>query len=356
MAAQQQTLLPFRTGTRQRRAKVAAIPVTVAGAALTPQELPRVGLLSRILAQFRGVVTLSAGGALTDLGPWALANRLQVQVNIGTAAVVDVSGFGGYMLQPLVEEIEFRPDVPGTSALMTAIPNADIHAAPVLNGANTWVLTWVLPIGANTGKEFDIGLINLQAPETRVTVNITVGQGADFVSNFSSFTTANFHIYYEYYEIPDPRSFALPLLALVRSLEESQAIVATGDNIYTVPRMGTLMQLAHRITLNGARIDSPGWDYARIKFNKTDTVYDEERQWERVWERIWYGMLPLTGVLYHDFWHAGSDVSCGDLRDGIDAEELSTLESIVGINSGATLGSGNNFLASVRRIVQILES
>lgn len=354
MAAQTQ-LLPFRTGTRQRRAKVAAIPVTAAGASLTPQELPRVGMLSRIVIQFRGTVTLSAAGALTDLGPWALASRIQVQANIGTAAIVDLSGFGAYMIQPLVEEIEFRPDVAGPSASMTATPNADIHAAPVANGANTWVLTWVIPIGANTGKEFDIGLVNLQAPETRITVNIAIGQGSDFTSNFSSFTTANMHVYYEYYEIPDPRQFAMPMLALVRWLEEQQPINATGDNVYTVPRMGTLLQLLHRVTLNGARIDSPGWDYHRLKFNKTDTVYDAERQWMRVLERIWYGLLPLTGVLYFDLWHAGSDVSIGDARDAVDAEELSTLESIIGINTGATLGSNNNVLAQPRRIVQILE-
>lgn len=350
-----QALYPFRAGTRQRRAKVAAIAVTAAGVTLTPQELPRVGLLSRILVQFRGTVTLSSSGALTDLGPWALANRIQVNANIGTASIVDVSGFGGYMFQPLVEEIGFRPDSAGLSASMTATPNGDIHAAPVASGANTWVLTWVIPVSANSGREFDMGLVNLQAPETRITVNITVGAGSDFTSNFSSFTTANFHVYYEYYEIPDPRQFALPLLALVRVLEEQQPIVATGDNVYTVPRMGTLMQLASRITLNGARIDSPGWDYQRVRFNKTDTVYDMERQWARVWERMWYGQLPLTGVAYLDLWHAASDVSTGDTRDAIDAEELSTLEVVYGINSGATLGSNNNTLADVRRIAQILE-
>lgn len=355
MPAAQQQRRPFRTGTRQRFAFVNSVAATIAST-LSPVELPRVGLLSRVIVQFRGTINLSAGGTATDLGPWSLAARLGINANIGSAAIVDVSGYGAYMAQPLVEELGYRPDYTGifagTGSGSPSAPNADIHAAPLANGNNTWVLTWVLPVSANTGKEFEAGLVNLQAPETRVTVNITVGAGADFTNNFNTIS-GSFFVYYEYYEIPDPRAFALPPLALVRLIEEQQPIAGTGDNIYTVPRQGVLLQLAHRVTLNGARSDSV--DNIRIRFNKTDTVYQQDRQAARVIERIRYGMLPLTGVYYHDLWHAASDVSCGDGRDNIDAEELSTLESIVAVTSGATLGSNNNFLASVRRIVQFLQ-
>jgi hypothetical protein len=342
-------LLPFRSGTRQRRAKVGTI-AAAAASTLTPLELPRVGMLARILIQFRGTLTLSGAGALSDLGPWNLLSRIKVLANIGSAALVDVSGFGAFMYQPLVEELGFRPDLAGVGGGTT--PNADIHAAPVAMGANTWVVTWVIPISANAGKQFDLGLINLQAPETRITVELTEGALTDPATLVTA-VSGNFHVYYEYYEIPDPRQFALPPLALVRLLEEQQPIGQTGDNVYTVPRQGVLLQLAHRITLNAARSDS--WDSISIKFNKTDTVYNVERQWERVLTRLWQALNPITGVAYHDFWHAESDISSGDTRDAIDAEELSTLESIVAVSSGATLGSNNNFLASVRRIVQLLQ-
>lgn len=348
-AAAGSRLLPFRSGTRQRRAKVGAIAYAAASA-LTPLELPRVGMLSRILVQFRGIVTLSGAGALSDLGPWNLTARIKVNANIGSAAIVDVSGYGAYMVQSIIEELGFRPDMAGVGA--GVVPNADIHAAPVAMGANNWVLTYVIPISANAGKQFDLGLINLQAPETRVTVEITTGALLDPATLVTA-TTGNYHVYYEYYEIPDPRQFQLPALALVRTLEEQQPVGQTGDNIYTVPRQGVLLQLVHRLNLNGARSDS--WDSIAIKFNKTDTVYLMERQWERVWNRLWQGLNPLVGVYYWDFWHAESDISAGDTRDAIDAEELSTLESFCTVTAGATLGSNNNFLASVRRIVQLLE-
>jgi hypothetical protein len=355
MAATQQRKQPFRTGTRQRFAFVNSVAATISST-LTPIELPRVGLLSRIIVQFRGTITTSATGTAADLGPWSLAARLRVNANIGAASIVDVSGYGGWMHQPLVEEIGYRPEYTGifagTGAGSPPAPNADVHVAPLVSGANTWVLTWVLPIGANTGREFDLGLVNLQSPETRVTVEITTGAGADFTTNFSTIS-GSFFVYYEYYEIPDPRQFALPPLALVRLLEEQQAVLGTGDTVYTVPRQGVLLNLAHRITLNGARSDL--LDRFAIRFNKTDTVYNIDRQPMRVMERLRYAMLPVTGVYYWDLWHAAQDVSAGDTRDAIDAEELSTLESIPTVSSGATLGSNNNFLASVRRIIQLLQ-
>lgn len=341
-------LLPFRAGTRQRRAKVGLVAYTVASQ-LTPLELPRVGMLNRVLVQFRGIVTLSGAGALSDLGPWNLTNRLRISANIGSAAIVDVSGYGAYMAQPIVEGVGYRPDLAGVGS---TTPNADIHAAPVAMGANTWVLSYYLPVSANSGNQFDLGLVNLQAPETRVTVDIVTGQLLDPATLVTAIT-GNYNVYYDYFEIPDPNAFQLPPLALVRLLEEQQAIGQTGENIYVVPRQGVLMHLIQRVNANGARSD--GIDNLFIRYNKTDTVYSMERQWERVIQRMNYALNPITGVFYWDFWHAASEVASGDFRDAIDTEELSTLEAGVTVSSGTTLGSNNNFLASVRRIVQILE-
>lgn len=348
-----QSLKPFRQGTRQRFAKVGVIPWTT-GTALTPLELPRVGMLSQIYLRAELVVTLSAAGALADLGPWNVLNRIKVNANIGSAAIVDLSGFGTYMVQPWYEEFGFRPDNAGIGS--TSV-NADTFAAPVAMGANNWIINYAIPISANSGREFDLGLINLQAPETRVTVEITTGQLTDAATNVTSITGSIF-VYYIYYEIGNPAQFALPPLSLVRLLEEQQSVNATGDNLYTLPRQGVLMQLAHRLTLNSARTDANGasWDEISLRYNKTDTVYRLERRAERLRERIWYGLPPLAGVSYHDFWHAASDVSAGDFRDAVDLEELSTCESVVTVSTGATLGgAGTNILASVRRILQILE-
>lgn len=343
------SLLPFRLGTRQRAAKVGSVAFA-AGQTVTPFTLPQVGMVNKIILQFRGTVTLSSAGALTDLGPWNLLNNIQVSTNIGAAAIASLTGYGAFMLQQKLSNIGgFRSNLGGAGS---TTPNADIFVAPVAMGANTWVITYVIPVAANDADQFGIGAINLQSPETRVQVGITCGNNADVSSNVTGIS-GTWHLYYEYYEIPDPSKFALPPLALHRVLEEQQPISATGDNIYTVPRQGTLLQLLHRVTLNGARSDSV--DEMRIVFNKTDTVYREERQWKRLHERLINGVDPITGVFEWDFWNAQGLLSAGDTRDAIDTEELTTLESIVTITSGATLGSNNNILSSVRRIVQMLE-
>jgi hypothetical protein len=53
--------------------------------------------------------------------------------------------------------------------------------------------------------------------------------------------------------------------------------------------------------------------------------------------------------------HAQEFINAGTSRDAIDTEQLTTLENIVNISAGATLGASNNSLAVVRRVVQILD-
>jgi hypothetical protein len=269
------SLLPFRRGTRQRRAKVGVIPY-VAGAAGTPLELPRVGMLSRIVIQLRGTITYSAPGALADQGPWNLLTRIRVNTNIGAATLIDASGFGMYAVQRQIE----RGWSPEKAGIGDTAANADIHAFPLSGAAQPFCLTYELPISANDGANFETGLINLQAPETRVTVEPQFGALLDPATLVTAIV-ANLHVYYEYYEIGDPRKFALPPLALVRILEDQQAVGQTGDNTYPVPRMGTVLNLCHVVTLNGARSDTI--DSLSLKFNKTDSIYQQERS-GRVWK------------------------------------------------------------------------
>lgn len=336
-------LLPFRMGTRQRRAKVGVIPFS-ASASGTPLELPRVGMASRLILQLRGTSTKTTGAA-ADLGPWNLLSRIRVVSNIGSAVLVDVTGYGAYVAQRFLRRA-WSPENAGSGSTTV---NADQYAFPDTSGAV--VLTYEIPLGANDGANFESGLINLQAPETRVTVEPVFGAATDAAASMTAFT-GNLHVYYEYYEIPDPSKFALPPQVLVRIMEEQQAIGQTGDIIYTVPRMGTVLNLAHVVILNGARSDSV--DSFAVKFNKTDQIYSDERQLVRVMERELYGLPPNTGVFYNDLFHAYGDVNKGDTRDAIDSEQLTTFESIVTVSSGATLGSNNNFLRSIRRIVQVL--
>lgn len=346
MAARQ--LLPFRSGTRQRHFKVGFIPYA-ANTTGTPLTLPQVGMLSRIVCQQRGVITYSAPGTLADQGPWNMLSRLQLLTNIGAANVFDTSGFGAFTLMRTLAP-GWSPDLAGIGTTFT--PNADIHVFPLSGAAQAFVLTYEVPVSVNDGGNFETGLINLQAPETRVQLVAQFGALTDPATLVTA-NVSNLHVYYEYYEIGDLNTFALPPLALVRWLEENQSITAVGDNVYTVPRMGAVANIIHVVTCNAVRTD--GIDQFQVKFNKTDAVYQDERQWRRVEERRLYQTLPNVGVYYWDFFHAYSGVNRGDTRDTIDSEALTTLESIVTISSGTALGANNNNLKTIRRIFQVLE-
>jgi hypothetical protein len=303
-------------------------------------------MLSRIFIFFNGVVTLSGAGANSDLGPWNILSRIGVNANIGATSLWDTSGFGGYVAN-YQTDLGYAPDKAGTG---NTTPDPLLFSAPAAAGANNWALWWILNVGANQGTEFDAGLMNLQAPEIRVTVDLQCGPLTD-PNPLCTAISGTFTIYYEYYELPDPAIADLPPLMVVRTLEESQPVTGTGDVIYTLPRMGSLLYLVHYLIANGTR--SNGYDKLSLKFNKTTTIYEQDKALCRLLNREFTEQDFPTGVAALDFWHATQDLSAGDNRDTVDTEEISTVESILTVSSGTVLGANNNFLRTVRRITQV---
>jgi hypothetical protein len=301
-----------------------------------------------VILQFVGQVTLSGAGALSNLGPWNLLSRIKINSNINSF-IWDTSGYGAYLENSLLAR-GFAPDLAGGGSVTV---DPFIHAAPVAAGPNNWVVTWILPVGANQGSNFEAGLINCQSPQVRITVEPTFCTVTD-VAPLATAITGNLNVYYEYYELPDPTRSAYPALNLVRTIEDQLSVTGTGPTIYTVPRQGTLLHLLHYVRLNNLRSDS--YDSAQIRFNFSTFPYQVDRNILRLRNRELVGRDFPAGSFCHDFWHSGEDVSAGDNRDVIDTEKLSTLESIVNVSSGAVLGvTGTNFFNSVRRIVQVFQ-
>jgi hypothetical protein len=223
-------------------------------------------------------------------------------------------------------------------------------AAPVAMGANSWLIPLLVPISANPGMQFDNGLINLQAPEVQVNVQARIASaGADFVTNFTSIT-GTVELYECYFELPDPTQVLLPPGQVVRTVEFSQPYAATGDVIYTIDRQGVLLQLSSTILANGAR--SNALDGIRLVANINDTIYSLSPIFIDAFITEFYQSLPKdVGVFNLDLWHAQENPSSGDDRDVIDTEVLTTLQWIATVTSGTTLGAGNNFFNTARRIL-----
>ena len=347
---EEMVLAAFRPNARQSFYPVKNVAFAASGREAI--ELPHVGLLSKIFLTMTGTQTLSGAGALADRGPWDLMKRIRVESNQGALALFDCSGYGAFLVSGITER-GWRPDLAGAGS---TTPDADIYAAPVASGANVWSLTWIIPISANGGTNFDTGLINLQSPDLTVTVNLEFGAVLD-ASTLATGFVGTVQVGYEYFEMPNPNEVALPAALVVRCLESDMAVVSVGGDghIYPVPRQGTLLQMFHVLTLNSVRITS-AVDNMIIRLNVTQQLYKLTRREFRVKQRYQTGIEWPLGVFLWDFFHAEEGVSEGDLRDAIDTEQISTTESVIQIASGATLGAlGTNKLTTIRRIANLLQ-
>src|SRR6185369_2558079 len=330
MSAQPQVMRPFRDNTRQRRQDIDSL--TWATSSTLTRELPRVGYLNRIWVQLQATVALSSAGALHTRGAHNIVNRFKVNLNLGSNLLFDCSG----PMAAVYSDLQQRGANVRLAGVGATTADADIYSAPVAMGNNSAVLTWCIPVALNNGDEFDIGLIDLQSSQTRVTLEITTGAPTDYSTNATT-VTGTFYVAYEYYEIPYESDVAQPPFVIVRTLEESVPINAVGDVTYEIPKMGILYQLVNEVILNSSRSNSI--DSQRLTFNRTDTIYNDRRWFTRARNRFDYAWDPATGIYIHDLWHGSNRVSTGDLRDAIDTERVSTIQDIVTVSSGASLGS-----------------
>jgi hypothetical protein len=302
--------------------------------------LPEVGYLARIWIFFVGSVTYSAGSTAANFAPYSLFKRITVTLNNSATDIFNASGFSTYLINQV---ISFYNKLDVNS-------QADFYAYPVSGAAQNFVLGLQIPVAMSQGMNFEAGLINLQAPEVQCQLNVDfVNALADIGDNISALS-GTVHAYYEYYEVPQPTRVMQPPVMLHRWIEQTQPITGTGENIYTVPRGGQMLSLLHTVSLNGARSDS--WDKMRLRFNQSEIVYDVDRRLNKIVNRERYGNNLPVGVAVWDWKYALQQAEESDLRDAINTEMVTTTDSIIDVSSGASLGSNNNYLTSVREILQ----
>jgi hypothetical protein len=336
-AVQTSGKIPFRYGSRRRIQRVGFIPFQE-NAVAAPLQLPNVGYLAGLFLTWRGGISGATGTRAN--GPWDLIRRLRLNLNLGSASLIDVSGYGLYSL----------------SILNGIDPTTSPYHVPTLSN-----LRWTLyvPVAANLGENFSTGLILLQDPQIRAAVEIHWNALSNVFNgtNISAAAGAGVEVYYVYWEVPNLEKVSQPPLVLHRIVQEVQPITQTGDNIYLVPRQGILLQLLHLITINGSY--SELWDRAAIRLNRVDTIAEMTPDVAGFFHVLNVEMnnpsRPVRHVVPWDFFSPSYRAGMGDLRDAIDTEAVTTTESVVTISGNANLGTNNNFLETVRRILQPIQ-
>lgn len=334
-----QQLLAFRPNTRQKRLKIGTVDFSLGGSKTLL--LPEVGYLARVWLFFEGTISNSAAMTPADLAPYSLFKRIQVTLNNSATDIYNVSGFGTFLHNAILTK----------NGRLDKETDATFYAFPTSSGnTQAFTLGLQIPVSLSQGMNFEAGLINLQAPEIQCQVNVDFANALTEVGDLVTALTGVCHTYYEYYEVPSPAQVMQPAVVLHRIIEQTQPVNNTGDVIYTVPRGGNMLRLTQILRLNGARSDS--YDLTKLRFNQSETVYQEEKRLQKIIQRERYGYNLPTGVIAHDWAYALQHAEESDLRDAINTEMVTTTDSIVQVSSGASLGSNNNFLTSIREILQ----
>lgn len=352
----EQRAAAFNAATRQKFAMVPG----VAYAAGAPQNiiLPKVGLLARVFLRFSGTLTVTVGAgsaAAAPRSPWAIAQRIRLMAN-SSLPLIDLTGFGAYIANLMTDwaGVMSRPGSYARALTITDAPQyeppaiAEVSRFGVANGANAVDITIELPIKLT---ELDpIGLIVAQNPQTTLTLEITSGQVADLVTLAGGATatlTGNWAAAVEYFEAPANEN-AMPDATFVHVWQEQRIpISATGEVPVDLLTGDTYLRIAHMVQINGA-LNRADVDRISLVQNQSDTPYSVDRWLALSRQRRIYGKDLPEGVFVHDFFVPETT------RDMLNSSLYSSLRSVIGVRSGATLGTGNNFIDTVvEKLVQV---
>jgi hypothetical protein len=351
-------LAPFRQGTRKRRQYLTTFTYTGTAAQQrpTPFPLPSTGMLSRLLLVAHGTLDESGATALGVDGLAGLYNQIVVTANLGSANLFQASGAGA--------DIAARWH--GASAPVSQVLD-------VTGGAGK-AFYYALPIdiAMNRKKQFSLGLINLQDPEVQVQLAITFNPVTSIAALATSGGTTSIavDVYMEYFEVPDPRTFALPIRAIARTLEDQfPTATVVGNNIYTVPRLGVMTDYSSIAYANSLRMTNAAMQEMDIRFNKTDYIETRSGFLQPLLDSTEFdaapGVVPgaataygtntnvQPGVFTFHGWNATDVPDNGDFRDAIDTLELTTTE-IIHVVAAGTVVVASDIIRAVRRTLQVL--
>lgn len=369
-SAQQDKRLPFRFGTVRRRINIGSF-VMSPGTQLPAVTIPQVGMLSRVLFDVEGTYTgANAPLVIANLDGFdAIFSRAQIVLNNGSAYICDLSGIGVNVLnQSIADSLPIKRGTPA------GVGNVNTTQLPLAIGASAFTYKGFLPVNANNRRQFEMGLLNLQAPELRATINLTFNPLSTIFTVAANATlfAATINLSYEYFEIPDLSRYKMPPLTLVRSIEEAPAaIAATGLQVFQIPRLGTMIDYHAVLVLNllYASVLTNLTEFA-VRYNKTNVQYDVFMgDWETYEAELYgdgTGVAPTPSAatpppqtfmnpnaITFNLWAASSErTNGGDFRDAIDTEENTTTEILITVKTGTALNAGKDNLFHVRRVVQ----
>lgn len=347
--------MAFNDATRQNIRNVGSLAFSSGNPATFA--VPQVGYLAKFHILVQGTMTITPGtgtAALSPKGPWNLIKRLRYEIGAATT-LFSCSGYSTYLVN-LRDKLGYNPST--SDNLTNAQANADLYAAGVASGANTWAFGVTLPVVINDRDLAGLILLQAQGTVTQLVIewNSEGGAGIGFPVTLTGNATAAFvgtaYITMETFTVPAVTENQPPLDRIFQTLERVDPIFNTGENAIKHMEDNTYVRLIQTLELNGA-LNSASVDSRALRYNITDIPYSLTRSADEYIDRRRYTRDMPAGTFVWEFFDQGYPNYGGD-RDMIDASGLAEFESVFYINSGATLGSNNNVVRTVQQqLVQL---
>jgi hypothetical protein len=339
-------MLGFLKKTRQNFVPYAALSFTAGQN--SPFELNRVGLIARIILKVSGVYTCAHASKTTFTkkfkAPWTLIDRLKLNLNTGVN-LIDCSGYGLFLRNVLYARNHRIDEV---------IAGSDVFrfGNTVSAGGTANNIDFVLEIPIAINDRDPVGFLMMQSQEAVANVRIdwaatligALMTDADVVVSAVAITVTP---EVELFSIPrTPADY--PDTSLVHQIfEDMQMIGTTGEQKYIVPRGGIYMKILHSIELNGALAGLTDIDKLTLTYNQNQVPYEISAQIQRFEQLRKYGRTLPDGCFVWDFFYQGIPNLAG-FRDLINSGAVTEMWSKPYVATGATLGSGNNKLFTIR--------
>lgn len=334
--------MAFIEATRQNILPLTTLPYEAGREA--SYDISRVGFLATVKLRFKGTANCTHATKTTFTkaagAPFNLASRIKLLLNNGVA-IWDTSGVGAYW-QNLLNRRNNRMDEIITGSKVFAFGNT----VSSTGADNDICFSFDLNVSINDRDM--IGLLLLQNNQVVATVKVDNAAASVLMtdSDVTTTLTGNWYISIEYFDVPSNTADWPVLSSVHQVLEDQSPITATGANRFVIPRGNTYMRLINGIMLNGA-YNTDDVERCTIKYNLSNEPYNMTAADMLALQRSRYGRDLPKGVLAWDFFFQG-EPNMGNHRDFIYSGNVTELDQYIHIASGATLGSNNNKLITVR--------
>lgn len=279
-------------------------------------EIPKVGALARLWATVRGTITTV--GAANALGQASIINRVRVYGNT-VSDIFNVSGPGYFHL--LAPNIDLPTQALNNSTALTAV------AAGAVN------LDMVIPVTLNLQNL--IGAVPIGNQETLVSVDFQMETDGNIgVTAWTARPTVT--LFMEMFTTP-PGMEDSPIFRTMHTIiEEKMSVSIAGEVRYRWPIANVYLQTLHGLgfAVTGG---TDNWTSMEVIANYTDHIYYFNPGLADLRFSFLRHLTRAPGIIPIDLASSAGLGLYGSMRDALDSDDVSVVESVIQAAGAGTL-------------------